>query len=58
MVLGPMSSNDSPSYTGSSVATGRTSHASQIDGEKPEEQGTFSPPRLLVVGCRTDNHNY
>jgi len=40
MVLGLVSCNDPTSYTSSSVATGRDSHASQIDSEKWEEQAT------------------
>jgi len=40
MVLGFVCSNDPPSYSGGSVTTGRDSHASQTDSEKPEEKAT------------------
>jgi hypothetical protein len=46
MVLGLTCSTDPQSCTDSSVATDRASHASQIDGEKPEEQATHWSSRI------------
>jgi len=46
MVLGLVCSNDPPSYSSGSVATGRDSHASQINSEKPEKQATRQSSRI------------
>ena len=40
VVVGLVYVNDSPSYTGSCIATGSTSHARQVGGDKPEEEAT------------------
>ena len=36
--------NDPESYAGSSVATGRDSHARQVKGDDPDEKGYPGPP--------------
>ena len=36
-------SNDPESYAGSSIATGRASHATQIEGDNPDKKGYPGP---------------
>jgi hypothetical protein len=44
VVVGLAWSHDPESYAGSSVATGRVSHAGQVKGNDPEEKGYPGPP--------------
>jgi len=37
--MGLVSSKDPESNTGGSVATGRASHAGQVEGDDPDEKG-------------------
>ena len=49
--------NDPESYAGSSIAAGRASHATQIEGDDPDKKRYPSPPsRELGVGLTTPPH--
>jgi len=49
--------NDPESYAGSSVATGRASHATQIEVDDPDKKGYPGPPSWrLGVGLKTPPH--
>jgi hypothetical protein len=48
IVVGLMWSNDSESYDGGSLATGRASHARQVKGDDPDKPGP--PGWRLGVG--------
>jgi hypothetical protein len=57
-VVGLVWSNDPKSYTGSSVATGRVSHARQVKGDGPDKKGCPGPPGWgLGVGQTTPPNN-
>jgi hypothetical protein len=43
-VAGLAWSEDPESYAGSSVATGRVSHAGQVKGDDPDKKGYIGPP--------------
>jgi hypothetical protein len=47
-------SNDPESYAGCSIATGRGTHAGQVKGDDPDENGHPGPPGWgLGVGLTT-----
>jgi len=52
-VVGLAWSNDSDSYAGSSVATGRVSNARQLKGDDPDKKGY---PSMLGVGHGAENY--
>lgn len=57
-MVGVVWSNDPESYTGSSVATSRVSHARQVKGEDPGKKGYPVPPgRKLGLRMTTSPHN-
>jgi hypothetical protein len=57
IVVGLVWSNDPESYAGSSVATGRASHARQVEGDDPDKKGYPGPPSWgLGVGLTTPHH--
>ena len=50
-------SNDPESYAGSSIATGRASHARQVKGDNPDKKGYPSPLGWgLGVWLTTSHH--
>jgi hypothetical protein len=44
IVVGLAWSYDPESYAGSSIATGRVSHAGQVKGDEPDKKGYPGPP--------------
>jgi hypothetical protein len=54
VVVGLARSNDSESYTGGSVATGRVSHAGQVKDDDPDEKG-YPGPTDWGFGHGADN---
>jgi hypothetical protein len=54
VVVGFAWSNDPESYAGGSIATGRASHARQVEGDDPDKIPWSS---RLEFGCEADNLN-
>jgi hypothetical protein len=44
VVVGFQCSSDPESYAGGSVATGRGTHAGQVEGREPDEEAYPGPP--------------
>jgi len=49
VVVGLLWSNDTQSYTGSSIATGRVTQAGQVKGNDPDKKGTTPPQKRICV---------
>jgi len=57
VVVGLVWSNDTESYAGGSIATGRASHATQVKSDDPHNKGYPGPPHQgLGVGLTTPTH--
>jgi len=56
-VVGLAWSNNPESYAGSSIVTGRASHARQVKGDDPDKKGYPDPPGWdLGLGLTTPPH--
>jgi len=52
VVVGLARSHEPESYAGSSLATGRVSHARQVEGDGPDKGGHPGPPGWRLVTGR------
>jgi hypothetical protein len=55
VVVGLVWSNDPESYVGGSVATGRASHAGEVESDDPDKKGYPGPP---VWGLGNEANNF